>query len=476
MAFSDYETVIGLEIHAQLRTKSKLFCRCSIEFGGADNANSCPVCSGQPGALPVFNRKVLEYSVKTGLALNAQINRCSVFARKNYFYPDMPLGYQITQYEKPIIYEGYVDIQKEDKKKRIRIERAHIEADAGKSTHHGEYSLINLNRASTPLLEIVSYPDLSSPEEAAMYARAIRQTLRYLNVCDGNLEEGSLRCDCNISVRKKGEEKLGTKVEIKNINSFRFVEKALQYEIERQVDVLESGERVIQETRLYDVDRNRTVAMRSKENAEDYRYFPDPDLLPLNVDEEDFQRWKEELPELPFQRRSRFQEEYGLPEKDSELLTDEREVADYFEKTAKHCGNAKLAANWLMGELTFHLKEDRLEITQSKVGPESLGELIALVEKGKISGKIAKTVLQEMWQSGQKAEKIVEEKGLAQISDSSVVEEVIDQVIAASTEQVEQFRAGKEKVMGYFVGQVMKQTKGQANPEVVNRLLREKLK
>jgi aspartyl-tRNA(Asn)/glutamyl-tRNA(Gln) amidotransferase subunit B len=429
-----------------------------------------------PGALPVLNKKAVEYAAKTGMALNGTINRRSVFARKNYFYPDMPRGYQISQYELPIVANGYVDISVEGGTKRIRIERAHMEEDAGKSTHHGDYSLINLNRASTPLLEIVSYPDLQSPQEAAEYARTIRRILRYLEVCDGNLEEGSLRCDCNISVRKIGDTKLGTKVEIKNINSFRFVEKALQFEIERQIDCLESHEKIVQETRLYDMDKNRTFSMRSKENVQDYRYFPDPDLLEVKVTENDLAGWRQSLPELPAVRAARFRKDFGLTEHDTALLTDERNLADYFEAVAQASGNAKAAANWIMGELTFHLKEDKLEVHQAKVSAAELAELIRLIDRDVISGTIGKTVLKEMWESGRKAGKIVEEKGLAQITDDSAVEKFVDQAIEANPQQVEQFRQGKDKVFGFFVGQVMKLSQGKVKPDAVNRLLRAKLK
>jgi aspartyl-tRNA(Asn)/glutamyl-tRNA(Gln) amidotransferase subunit B len=476
LAFNDYEAVIGLEIHAQLKTNSKMFCRCSVEFGEADNANSCPVCSGMPGALPVLNAKALEYSVKTGLALNGKINLRSVFARKNYFYPDMPRGYQISQYEQPIVGEGFVEIHVDGESKKIGIERAHMEEDAGKSTHQGDYTLINLNRASTPLLEIVSKPELSSPQEAAEYARTVRRILRYLDVCDGNLEEGSLRCDCNISVRKKGETKLGTKVEIKNINSFRFVEKALQYEIDRQIDCVESQQPIVQETRLYDMDRNRTFTMRTKEDADDYRYFPDPDLLPVVIAEQQFEQWKSEIPELPAAKAQRFEQQYGLQPQDSDMLTDEQELANYFEEVAKASGNAKQAANWVMGELMYYLKEDKLEITQSKVNSQQLGQLIELIEKDVISGKIAKGVLKDMWQSGQSAQEIVEAQGLAQISDSSAIEAFVDEVINEFPDQVQQFKEGKDKVIGFLVGQIMKKSKGQAKPATVNQLLKEKLK
>ena len=351
MAYSDYETVIGLEIHTQLKTKSKMFCSCSSEFASGDNQNTCPVCTGQPGALPTVNKKAVELSSKIGLALGCEIDRGSVFARKNYFYPDMPKGFQISQYEKPLCLNGEVSFFHKGEERKIRIERAHMEEDAGKSTHFGYHSLVNLNRASTPLLEIVSHPDLRSPEEAADYARMIRRMVRYLDACDGNLEEGSMRCDCNISVRKKGETELGTKVEIKNINSFRFVEKALQYEVERQIDVLETGGVIEQETRLYDIDKNQTQSMRTKENAEDYRYFPEPDLLPVQVSEKDLSVWKESLPEGPYQKFQRWMQDLKLTAHEADQLSQEKSIADYFEEIL-NCGiEVKLASSWVLGEV-----------------------------------------------------------------------------------------------------------------------------
>lgn len=470
-----FEAVIGLEVHVQLQTKTKIFCNDSTEFGGFDNEHICPVCTGMPGSLPVINERAVEFSIRTGLALGCEIRRSSVFARKQYFYPDLPKGYQISQYDHPLCENGVLEFVLKGETKRISITRAHMEEDAGKSTHHGDYSLINLNRAGIPLLEIVSGPDLRSAAEAAEYARTMRNIVRYLGVCDGNLEEGSLRCDCNVSIRKRGSEKLGTKVEIKNINSFRFIEKAIDYEIQRQIDCMETGEKIVQETRLYDPDKNRTFAMRAKEEAHDYRYFPDPDLLPLEVGEAWVERVKKDLPELPLARARRFASEYGLPEYDSDMLTQEKEIADYFESVARACGNAKAASNWVMTELMRELNESKLSVLKSPVEALSLGKMIALIDKGAISGKIAKTVFAEMWSTGKNPEVIVKEKGLAQITDSSAVEKIIDAILSAHPSEVDQFRSGKQKVFGFFVGQVMKASKGQASPELVNEILKKKL-
>ena len=476
MAYSDYETVIGLEIHAQFQVNSKLFCRCSASYGGGDNENTCPVCTGMPGALPVLNEKVVEFAVKTGLALNCKINQKSVFSRKNYFYPDLPKGYQISQFDEPICGNGFIDILVDGEKKKVGITRAHIEEDAGKSTHHGEFTLVNLNRSSVPLLEIVSEPDMRSPQEAAEYARTVRSVLRYLGVCDGNLEEGSMRCDCNVSVRKKGETKLGTRTELKNINSFRFIEKAIQYEIERQIDSIEAGQAIVQETRLYDSTKNKTFSMRSKEEAHDYRYFPEPDLIPLKFDEAYITKIKSNLPELPSQRTARFQKEYALPEYDALILTIEKEMADYYESVVKSCGNAKLASNWIMSELLRELNNSKKEISDCPIKAEALGEMISMIDKGTISGKIAKTVFAEMFTTGKSAKEIVASQGLTQITDSSAIEKIIDEVMAANPTQLNDYRSGKEKLFGFFVGQAMKASKGQASPELLNELLKTKLK
>lgn len=476
MSYNDYEAVIGLEIHVQLHTNSKLFCRDSTEFGGHDNEHTCPVCTAMPGSLPVINETAVEYSIKTGLALNCEIRRSSVFARKQYFYPDLPKGYQISQYDLPLCEHGYVDFVVEGERRRVSITRAHMEEDAGKSTHHGDHTLINLNRAGVPLLEIVSGPDMRTPVEAAEYARAMRKIVRYLNICDGNLEEGSMRADCNVSVRKKGAAKLGTKVEIKNINSFRFIEKAIEYEIHRQIDCVESGAPIHQETRLYDPDKNRTFAMRSKEEAHDYRYFPDPDLLPLEVSEAWIEKVRKELPELPLARADRFVKDYKLPQYDALVLTQERALADYYETVARVSKNPKASSNWVMTELLRELNESKREVSQSPISAQNLGKMIELIDMGVISGKIAKTVFSEMWTSGKGPDAIVKEKGLTQITDTAAIEKIIDDVLAAHPVEVDAYRAGREKLFGFFVGQAMKASKGQASPEAVNGLLKKKLK
>jgi aspartyl-tRNA(Asn)/glutamyl-tRNA(Gln) amidotransferase subunit B len=477
MLIKDFECVIGIEIHAQLQTKSKMFCSCSNHFEAGDNENTCPVCLGMPGTLPVLNDKALDFAVRTGLALGCQINQKSVFARKNYFYPDLPKGYQISQYELPICGPGQVEVILDDgSKKKINIERAHLEEDAGKSSHHGNYSLVNYNRSSVPLLEIVSGPDMRSPSEAAAYVRAMRSILQFIDVCDGNLEEGSIRADCNISVRKKGETKLNTRVEIKNLNSFRFIEKALIYEFERQVDCNLAGETIVQETRLYDKDKNKTYSMRSKEDAQDYRYFPEPDLLPAVINEARIAKVRAELPELPQARINRFMSSYQIPEYDANVLTQTKSLANYFEEVAKASKSPKQASNWIMGELLRVLNEEKLEIEASRITSDQLSKLIILIENGTISGKIAKTVFEEMWKSPQDPELIVKSKGLVQVSDESAIEKIIEQVMAANPGQLAEYRSGKDKLFGFFVGQSMKASKGQANPEVLNQILLRKLK
>ncbi|WP_413559255.1 Asp-tRNA(Asn)/Glu-tRNA(Gln) amidotransferase subunit GatB [Bdellovibrio sp. HCB209] len=477
MSYRGYEPVIGIEIHVQLRTESKMFCADATNFDAADNENVSPVSAGMPGTLPVVNKKAVEFGIKTGLALGCDIRRKSVFARKNYFYPDMPKGYQISQYDQPICQNGTITFKVNGVDKIVSIQRAHLEEDAGKSNHSGNFTLINLNRAGIPLLEIVTGPDLRSPAEAAEYGRAIRQIVRYLDVCDGNLEEGSMRCDCNVSVRKEGAKEFGTKVEIKNVNSFRFVEKAIEYEIERQIDAVERGEKIIQETRLWDPDKNRTFAMRSKEDAQDYRYFPDPDLLPLIVSDQWVEQLRKELPELPIARAKRFQDEQGLPEYDSQVLTTEKSIADFYEATAKISKNFKASSNWIMTELMRELNTTNTPIENSPIEPEALGKMISLIDAGTISGKIAKTVFQEMWESGKDPEVIVKEKGLVQITDSSAIEKIIDEVLANNAQAVEDHKSGKKKnLFGFFVGAVMKASKGQASPDVVNKILQEKLK
>jgi len=476
MSTRGFEAVIGIEVHVQLKTKSKMFCSDSTIFDAGDNENTSPVSVGMPGTLPVINKTAVEYSIKTGLALGCKIREKSVFSRKNYFYPDLPKGYQISQYDLPLCEQGSITFKVDGKDKTVGITRAHMEEDAGKSNHHGDFTLINYNRAGIPLLEIVSEPDIRTPQEAAEYGRTIRQIVRYLDVCDGNLEEGSLRCDCNVSVRKTGAEKFGTKVEIKNINSFRFVEKAIEYEIDRQIDLVERGEKIIQETRLYDPDKNRTFSMRTKENAQDYRYFPDPDLLPVIVPQSLIQKLKSELPELPGDRALRFQKEHGLPEYDALVLTSERELADYYEATAEISKNFKSSSNWVMTEVLRELNQANKEINQCPISPDQLGAMIQLIDRGTISGKIAKTVFSEMWQSGKNPETIIKEKNLVQISDTSAIEKIIDEVLSSNTAQVADYRGGRTKLFGFFVGAVMKASKGQANPDLVNKILQDKLK
>lgn len=472
-----YEAVIGLEIHAQLQTRTKMFCQDSTEFGAGENEQVCEVCVGLPGSLPVVNKKAIEFSIKTGLALNCSIRERSVFARKNYFYPDLAKGYQISQFDEPLCENGYVEFFVDGKPHKIRIERAHMEEDAGKSIHHGDSTGVNFNRAGVPLLEIVSGPDLRSPAEAAEYARTVRQILRYLDVCDGNLEEGSLRCDCNVSVRRVGAEKFGTKVEIKNINSFRFIEKALEFEIQRQIAAVESGEKIQQETRLYDPDKNRTFVMRSKEEAHDYRYFPDPDLPAVVLPPGLVEKMRGELPELPLARLKRFVESYKIPEYDAQILTAEKDMAEYYEAVVQVCGNPKSASNWMMTDLLRELNDAKLSIEKSPISASRLGALIGLIDKGTISGKIAKTVFGEMWKAPHKTpEEIVAAQGLVQVSDSGAIEKWVAEVMEKNPQQLADYRGGKEKLYGYFVGQVMKLAKGQANPEMLNEVLKRKLK
>jgi aspartyl-tRNA(Asn)/glutamyl-tRNA(Gln) amidotransferase subunit B len=477
----NYESVIGLEVHAQLLTESKIFCGCSTAFGRAPNENACPVCAGFPGVLPVLNKKAVEFALKAGLAADCAIARSSVLARKNYFYPDLPKGYQISQYELPICTGGHIDVEVDGARKTVRLTRIHIEEDAGKNIHdaHGEASLVDFNRAGVPLLEIVSEPDLRSPQEAGAYLRALRSILQYLGVCDGNMEEGSFRCDANVSVRPKGGKDFGTKIEIKNLNSFKAVEKALEFEIERQVAALAEGGQLIQETRLWDEHREETRSMRSKESAHDYRYFPDPDLLPLTIDD----RWIEEvratLPELPGARKARFKSQYALSDYDAELLTGRKDIADYFEAALKAHGHPKALGNWIVGDLFRVLKEQKLDeqlyIARWPVPPERLAELVQLIDEGKISGKIAKSVFETMLKSGKAPQQIVSEQRLEQLSDSGAIAAAVDQVLAAHPQQVAQFKSGNEKVFGFLVGQVMKATQGKANPQRVNELLRERL-
>lgn len=472
-----YETIIGLEVHAQMLTATKIFCGCPTAFGAGPNTQTCPVCIGMPGVLPVLNRKALEFAIRTGLATHCRISPYSRFARKNYFYPDLPKGYQISQYELPICEDGHIEIIADGKSRRIGITRIHMEEDAGKNIHEGagNYSFVDLNRAGVPLMEIVSEPDIRSPLEAVEYMKKLRAILRYLGVCDGNMEQGSLRCDANISLRPAGQKELGVKAEIKNINSFRFVEKALDYEIKRQIKVLDGGGRIMQETRLWDSARGITESMRGKEEAHDYRYFPEPDLVPITVKQEWIDEIKASLPELPDIKRERFVREYGLPEYDADLLVSEKSTSDWYEESVRIGGQPKTVANWIKGELLKFLNEDNKSIEECPVTPKLLVEMLRLMEDGTISGKIAKTVFEEMYRTGKNAGVIVKEKGLVQISDTGALEKTVDDVIAGNPGEVERFRGGDEKLMGFFVGQVMKLTKGKANPQMVNDLLRKKL-
>ncbi len=479
-AHSDWETVIGLEIHAQLSTKSKIFSSSATAYGAAPNAQANLVDLGYPGVLPVLNARAVEYAVKFGLAIGAAVSRHSVFARKNYFYPDLPKGYQISQYELPIVAKGQLEIVLDDgSKKVVGITRAHLEEDAGKSLHEGLPGVtgIDLNRAGTPLIEIVSEPDLRSAKEAVAYMKKVHTLVRYLDICDGNMQEGSFRCDANVSVRKKGAEKFGTRAEIKNLNSFRFVEKAINYEVERQIDLLESGGKVVQETRLYDPDKGETRSMRSKEEANDYRYFPDPDLLPVVLDDAYIHGIREKLPELPDQKAARFSSSYGLSEYDAGVLTASRELAAYYEDVlaATPKGDPKLAANWVMGELAAALNKEGLEIGNSRIPARALAALLVRIQDNTISGKIAKEVFEGMWSSGKGADAIIEEKGLRQITDTAAIEKAIDEVMARNPGQLAEYRGGKDKLFGFFVGQVMKATGGKANPAQLNELLKKKL-
>ncbi len=472
-----YEAVIGLEVHAQMLTETKIFCGCSTKFGSEPNTQTCPICIGMPGVLPVLNKKALEFIIMTGLAMNCSISSYSRFARKNYFYPDLPKGYQISQYELPICEHGYIEIVVDNEVKRIGITRIHMEEDAGKNIHEGagNYSFVDLNRTGVPLMEIVSDPDIRGPKEASEYMKKLRTILRYLGVCDGNMEQGSLRCDANVSLRPAGQEKFGTRTEVKNINSFRFVEKALDYEIKRQIRVLEGGENIVQETRLWDANKGITESMRTKEEAHDYRYFPEPDLVPITVDKSWIEEINSYLPELPDVKRERFTLKLGIPEQDADLLTSERPVAEWFEKAVNAGGQPKTVSNWIMVELMRLLNEENKSIEECLLKPEQLVGMLELIDEGTISGKIAKKVFEEMYKTGKDANEIVKEKGLVQISDEFAIEREIDDVIAKNPKEVERFRAGEEKLLGFFVGQVMKMTKGKANPQIVNELLRRKL-
>lgn len=475
----EWETVIGLEIHAQLATKSKIFSGAATEFGAEPNTQACAIDLGLPGVLPVLNQDVVKMAIKFALGSNSKVATKSVFARKNYFYPDLPKGYQISQYELPIVYQGHVDILLDDGvTKRINITRAHLEEDAGKSLHedfHGS-SGIDLNRAGTPLLEIVSEPDMRSAKEAVAYLKTIHTLVRYLEICDGNMQEGSFRCDANVSVRPKGQSKFGTRTELKNINSFRFVERAINYEVERQINTLESGGTIAQETRLYDPNKNETRPMRSKEEANDYRYFPDPDLLPVVITEDLINKVKSDLPELPQQKRQRFIDQYGLSDYDASVLVSSKDMAQYFEDVVKDSGNQpKLAANWISSELLGALNKAGLEINDSPISHAQLGKLISRIADGTISGKIAKTIFEALWNQEGDVDEIIDQRGLKQVSDTGAIEKLIDELIAANPAQVADYRSGKDKLFGFFVGQAMKMSGGKLNPAQLNDLLKKKL-
>jgi aspartyl-tRNA(Asn)/glutamyl-tRNA(Gln) amidotransferase subunit B len=474
---SRYEPVIGLEVHAQLLTRTKIFCGCSTRFGQEPNMNTCPICTGMPGVLPVLNARAVEFAIRMALAVGCRVNRRSIFARKNYFYPDLPKGYQISQYEQPLAERGSLEIFLPGGTKRIGITRIHMEEDAGKNVHSPteNVSFVDLNRTGVPLIEIVSEPDMRSAEEAVAYLKALRAVLVYLGICDGNMEEGSFRCDANVSIRPRGQEKFGTRAELKNLNSFRHVQKAIEYEIARQEDLLEDGEAVVQETRLFDAAQGVTRSMRGKEEAHDYRYFPDPDLVPLDLDPKWVEELRGTLPELPRARLARFVEEHGLPEYDAEILTSERDLADFFEAAVRAYPQPKRISNWIMGELLRELNEARLTASQSPMPPERLAGLVRLVDSEAISGKIGKQIFPELFRTGADPEEFVRSKGLVQISDTSELEAAVDQVLAENPAEVEGYRAGKTKLMGFFVGQIMRRTKGQANPALVNEILKKKL-
>ncbi len=475
---SKYETVIGLEVHVELHTKSKIFCGCSTSFGAPPNTHTCPVCLGHPGVLPVLNRQAVEYAMKAAMAINCEIAEWCKFDRKNYFYPDSPKAYQISQYDQPVGQNGWIDIEVNGKTKRIGITRLHLEEDAGKLTHidGGLGSLVDLNRVGTPLVEIVSEPDIRSPEEAKAYLEKLRAIMQYCDVSDVKMEEGSLRCDANISIRPYGQEKFGTRAELKNMNSFRGVQRGLEYEELRQADILDGGGEVVQETRRWDESQGKTFSMRGKEEAHDYRYFPDPDLVRLHIDDEWKARVRASIPELPDARQARYIEQYGLSSYDAGVLTASMKLSDFFEESLKHTSDAKASANWIMGDLLGYLNANNLELDGVQITGQGLGEMIQLIEKGTISTKIAKTVFKSMLETGKSPQKIVEEQGLVQISDEGAILAIVDSIIAANPQSVEDFRGGKDKAIGFLVGQIMKETKGKANPGLVNKLLMDRLK
>ena len=473
----EYEPVIGLEIHVQMDTRTKLFCGCRVEFGAEPNTNVCPVCLGMPGSLPVVNKRAVEFAVRASLALNCEVHAESIFARKNYFYPDLPKGYQISQYEKPLATNGWVEIElPSGEKKRIRIRRLHVEEDAGKNIHEGSKSYVDLNRAGTPLMEIVTEPDIRSAEEARIFLETLRNIMRYTGVSKADMEKGQLRCDINVSVRPKGSDKLGTRTEIKNVNSFRFVQKAIEYEVERQIRTLEEGGRIAQETRTFDPATGKTYPMRGKEEAEDYRYFPDPDLLPLILKEEWIEEIRKNMPELPHQRLERLLSQYGISDYEAKIFVQHKELGDFFEEAVRELDEPKMIANWLLNDLLGLLNEKQIPLEESPVSPERLAELVRLIKENVISTKIGKEVIKEMVETGKSASQIVEEKGLKQITDEGEIRRIVEEVLSRFPSEVERFRQGEEKLIGFFVGQVMKETKGKANPKLVNQILREVLK
>ena len=475
-----YEMVIGLEVHAQLKTDSKIFCACSTKFGSPPNKNTCPICLGMPGSLPVLNKTALELAMRACLSTNCRISPMNRFARKNYFYPDLPKGYQISQFELPLGLNGHINIQINGTHKKIGLTRIHMEEDAGKLIH-GENlgspgkSYVDFNRTGVPLVEIVSEPDLRSGEEAREYLTQLKAILDYAEVSDCNMEEGSLRCDANVSLRPQGQQEFGTRTETKNLNSFRFVQRAIEYEVDRQTKVLEQGDSIVQETRLYDSNKGVTFSMRSKEEAHDYRYFPEPDLVPIKINNEWVQKVNDALPELPEQKRERFVKDYKIPEYDAGILTTSREIADFYEKSVLLYTKPKVVSNWIMGELLKELKSDGRKISTCPINPESLTDLLKLIDDGTINSKMAKTVFEEMYLNGKPAKEVIKEKGLIQITDSSAIETLVDQILLLNANQVEQYKNGKEKVFGFLVGQVMKESKGQANPELVNTLLKDRI-
>lgn len=480
MMDKNFETVIGLEVHVQLDTDSKIFCSCSTEFGSEPNTNTCPVCLGLPGTLPVLNKKAVDYLVMTGLALNCEIATYSKFDRKNYFYPDLPKAYQISQYDLPLAKNGHIEVETEEGTHEIGITRIHLEEDAGKLIHEGSIdkssgSLVDYNRTGVPLAEIVSEPDIRTPAQAREYLNYLKKTLEYLGVSDCNMEEGSLRCDANISLRARGDKEFGTKVELKNMNSFKAIEKALAYEQKRQRQMIDAKEEIVQETRTWDEDKGKTISMRGKEEANDYRYFPEPDLVPLEINEEWKNEIKEELPELPAVRKKRFIKDYELPEYDADVLTDSRELADLFEECVTEYKDPKEVSNWIMGEFLRLVNEEKMEVADTKITGPLLGKMLKMMEEDVISSKIAKTVFEEMFYTGKDPEEIVEEKGLKQISDEDKLESLVEQIIEDNPDVIEDIRNGKDKAIGYLVGQVMKETKGKANPQMVNKMFKDKI-